>query len=403
VAGNRPISFEFLADVSQYLREVKGASVTTEDLADALVGVTESGDDLERKLGRSMRDAANDTEVLERAVRDVPKATDDMADKARRDFDRLGDDAQDAGQEVGQEFKQNLGESLASGDLEGLVTDTLGGLVASLKGPVGLVAGGIAAVAALAFTEIQRQAELTKAAIETLSAGVQDMYTQGIRNASRTQELQRVSQWLEDNTEKLRGFSDEAELIGVDLSQWASAIGTGGDALDEQEETLRQIIANNQIRTVQGDRISVRDNEVAAAARELLDFTVSTREETEGVAENMGFVAEATQDTAQTLGLVDTNMDGVIDDSDAIAGNMGTAAQHGQDLSQMDLNGDGAVDQADAIARRLHDAAREAALMRGDLDKVARLDFRNLSIAQQQAGGLTQAVGSAHGSQNRAG
>ena len=177
---NRPIKFEFIADVADYLRDVKKMEVSTDDIAEALIGVTESSDDLERKLSRAMRDAAKDTDVLERAVKGIPKATDDAADQAVRDFDRLGDSARDAGSEVGDEFRQNLGESLSSGNMEDLVQDTLGGLVAGLKGPMGIAFAGIAGIAALAFGQIKAKWEETQAAI---AAQTESMWTNSLAAA----------------------------------------------------------------------------------------------------------------------------------------------------------------------------------------------------------------------------
>ena len=64
MAANKPITLEFLAEVSQFLRETKKVDVSMEDLSDALVATSNSSADLERKLGRAMREAEKDTESL---------------------------------------------------------------------------------------------------------------------------------------------------------------------------------------------------------------------------------------------------------------------------------------------------------------------------------------------------
>lgn len=163
---NRPISFEFVAETAQYLRETKNLAVSTEDLAEALVAVSDGGDDLERKLSRAMRDAASDVETLERAVRNIPDATDEAADRAARDFDRLGDEAREAGRETGESFRQSLGESLGSGgSLTDAVTDTLGEAVGSLGGAAGIAASALAGGALLIFNQVKKSWEATMQAI----------------------------------------------------------------------------------------------------------------------------------------------------------------------------------------------------------------------------------------------
>ena len=112
---NKPISIEFTAETDKYEKGLKDAERATEKLGDEI-------EDLSKSSGKAARGVSDD-------------------------FDRLGDSAADAGSEVGDEFKQNLGQSLASGDMSALLTDTLGGLVASLKGPVGLAGAAIAGVA----------------------------------------------------------------------------------------------------------------------------------------------------------------------------------------------------------------------------------------------------------------
>ena len=162
---NRPISFEFIADVAQYLREVKKMEVSTDDVAEALLATSTSSQELEKKLSRAMRDAKKETDLLEKSIGDIPKATREAASKGGRAFHDLGDDAREAGREVGDEFKQNLGESLGSGDFEGLITGTLGGLVGGLTGTVGIAVAGLAGIAALGFNQIKASWEKTQAAI----------------------------------------------------------------------------------------------------------------------------------------------------------------------------------------------------------------------------------------------
>ena len=166
---NRPISFEFIADVAQYLREVKKMEVSTDDVAEALLATSTSSQELEKKLSRAMRDAKKETDLLEKSIGDIPKATKEAARGGGSAFRELGDDAADAGREVGSEFRQNIAESLGSGDFEGLVQGTLGGIAGSVKGAFAPAFAGIAGLAAIQFMKIKENWEKTQAAIAATS------------------------------------------------------------------------------------------------------------------------------------------------------------------------------------------------------------------------------------------
>jgi predicted nucleic acid-binding Zn-ribbon protein len=246
---NRPISFEFLADVSNFLRETKKVEVSVDDLADAFVQTTSDSDELERKLAQAMRASKQDVDTLERAVKDVGKASDTVADSAAHDFSRIGDEAADAGREVGDEFKQNLGESLSSGDLSGLLSDTLGGLVGSLSGPIGIAAAGVAGAAALVFNAVKQSWEETQQAISdsasslwsTTLAQLGDQIGQVTAQVSATvlvqQELSRLWQDSPDNMAKL---VEQAELLGINSNDVLPARAGDAQAIGRVNAALRQ-------------------------------------------------------------------------------------------------------------------------------------------------------------------
>jgi hypothetical protein len=225
--GNRPIEFTFVADVAKYLREVKKMEVSTEDIQDALVGVTNSADDLERKLSKAMRDAAKDTEVLERAVKDLPKATETAADESRKDFGRMGESAKEAGQEVGDEFKSNLSESLSSGDFTELITGTLGGLVGGLSGPIGAAAAGGIAIATALWQSFKGQSDKMKETMET-QLGFVDLLTGELDKVAKVEaglaELGggNLSQGIQDATKYANDlgleYGDIVDLVSGDLT-----------------------------------------------------------------------------------------------------------------------------------------------------------------------------------------
>lgn len=212
------------------------------------------------KFERSMKDAASDTEKLEKAIKDIPKATDKMADQAEDDFDRIGDEAADAGKEAGQEFQQNLGESVASGNLEDLLTDTLGGLVASLSGPLGLAAAGVAGVAALAFNKLREEWEKTQEAIKeqtesmwgTILAGVEGQIGESFARINKAtvvnEELDRL--W-NDDPEGMLKLVEASEKLGVSAKDVARARAGDEEALKRVKGEVDGILETMDLTTAE--------------------------------------------------------------------------------------------------------------------------------------------------------
>lgn len=219
----KPIRLEFVADVAKYLSETKKMAVSTEDVEAALVAATNTSEEMERKLRRAMRDAARDVDVLERAVDGVRKSSDRMGDEAGKSFRRIGDDAADAGREVGSEFRQNLGESLSSGNLEDMVGDTLGGLVASMSGPWAAPAVAGAALAAYLWTAFQKNEEAKRAAVEGVWEAM-DEVTGLIDQRERTDAFLR--DYGKDGTIPggLQRVREEAGRLGVDMETFAQML-----------------------------------------------------------------------------------------------------------------------------------------------------------------------------------
>jgi hypothetical protein len=269
--ANKPVSIEFIADVAKYLREVKKMEVSTEDVADALVATTNSADDLERKLSRAMKDSAKDTEVLERALKDIPKASGHMADDVKRDFDKVGDAGAEAGKETAQEFKQNLGESLSSGDLTAILQDTAGGLVSGLSGPLAWAAAALAGVAAIGFSKLQEQAEQAAQLADTYLGQMRErlgMIQADIDKAFKTQQMQ---EFVRENLDFFQSLNDELAEAGINANDYVTALYEGGQPLADMEAKLR---ANRDLHkeiVTQGDRTKVVYDDVGDSLDTLIN------------------------------------------------------------------------------------------------------------------------------------
>lgn len=273
----KPISIEFVADVAQYLRETKKLEVSTEDIADALVATSNSADDLERKLSRAMKDAERDTEGLERAIKDLPKASDDAARDIDKDMSKVEDSMADAGKESAQEFKQNLGESLASGDITSIIQDTAGGLVSGLSGPLAAAAAVLAGGAALAFGQMQKTAEQAAQLSETFLEKMRSNLTTAKEEMDAAFKQSQFQDWVVENLDMFQDINDELHAAGINADDYAQALFEGGDELEGMKDKLRGIMdIHGRLEGPVGHQKVVYD-ETGDAAAELLT-TISNME-----------------------------------------------------------------------------------------------------------------------------
>jgi DNA-binding transcriptional MerR regulator len=241
--AEKPIKFEFVAEVAQYLRETKKMEVSTEDIADALLHVSNESGDLERKLARAMREAEKDTESLKRVLDELPKSTRKAAQAADDDFKKIGDDARDAGREVGDEFRQNLGESLSSGSMEDLVSDTLGGIVGSMKGPLGLAAAGVAGVGALIFNKLKEEWQATVEAMGTMAQSlVEKQLEVGRQFLFQQERLEVMRDIIKENPDLWGKIREQAESLGYTLEDVASAMLGGTAEADAFKKKLQDAV-----------------------------------------------------------------------------------------------------------------------------------------------------------------
>lgn len=260
---SRELRTDFTGDADSLAKESKRA-------ADSL-GLVE---DETRQLGRTMSMADDDIEAmadaLEQSLRQSDRAKDSLA-KMRAEIRRLSDsgddigsvgrqlhdvadDAGDAGREVGQEFKQNLGESLSSGDLSGLITDTLGGLVAGLEGTAGIAFAGLAAGAALLLGNVKKSVEEWNAEIEATTEGFWQT------------ELEQLGDAIGETVIEL----NSAKLAAAELDRlWEESPDKMAELVEQAR--LLNVNANDVLLARAGDEAAIR--RVKAAADDYYDAT----------------------------------------------------------------------------------------------------------------------------------
>jgi hypothetical protein len=174
-AGNPSIVVRFAANVRDFL-------AGTDQVERALT-------DLESESGDLARSTEQDTDRMERAFRDAGRKIEATADRTGREagqgFRRSTADAgREAGRETANEFAQNLGESLASGNIEDIGADTAGGLIsgfASMGGVWGGVLAGLAIPVTAVFAKIRADAEKTRERVSTIADALRDVSAESER------------------------------------------------------------------------------------------------------------------------------------------------------------------------------------------------------------------------------
>jgi hypothetical protein len=312
--SNRPVSIEFIADVSKYLRETKKMEVSTEDIADAFVAVSNDSADLERKLSAAMRGAEKDVDRLARTIKDLPDATGKAAKEADKDFRKVGDSASDAGKETGQNFASNLGEGLSSGDLSDTLQDALGEMLGQIKGPLTAAIGVGAALALAVWNSFQQESKKQKEMLNSvlditdemtgaidkiglMRLGLEELgggdYGQGLRDAAKYARLIGVS--AEDLVAVVSGDLNPASqatlgLLQQEAAQYDELVKKRKLTPDERErrEAVREILATTKL-TVDAVRQGKDAQETWASA------TGETRTETENQARAQDAAARAAE------------------------------------------------------------------------------------------------------------
>ena len=239
---NKPINFEFTSDTDKYEKGLKDAERATRKL----------GDDIE----------------------DLPDSSGKAARGIKSDMDKVEDEMADAGKEGAQEFKSNLGESLASGDLSTILQDTMGGLVSGLSGPLAGAAAVFAGVAALGFQQVQKKAEEVAAATESIMGLMRDRF--GMIEAEMDKAFKRgqLKEFVTENIDLFQKLTPQLERMGVGADEYSSAMLEGGAAAKAMEERIRGILqAHTTMEGPLGHQRPVYDDIAQAAQATLTALT----------------------------------------------------------------------------------------------------------------------------------
>jgi hypothetical protein len=226
VARDPSIVVRFASNVRDFLKGTDQVEAALEDLAD------ESGD--------LARDVERDAERMGRAYKDAARKADRAGDDLNNGFGRKARKVgADAGKETGNEFAANLGESLSSGNLEDLATDTAGGLVASFgpAGPVGIALAGLAAVAAIQFGKMKADAAKLKEQVDAVWGALWD---EG-RAAALAEAKKQVEQFFRDQGDQADDVVRSLNRAGIAYDDLVKAAQGDAAAIAKVETALKRV------------------------------------------------------------------------------------------------------------------------------------------------------------------
>lgn len=223
-------------------------------LVDPLEDAQEALDDLGKSRGperleRDLKGAQKATDRLQDETEETARAIEREYKKAYREAKQAADDGlsgmSEAGREVGDELRQNLGETFSSfrGDLEDLpqiAQDTLGGLAGSgaLGGIPGLAATAAGAAGLGLIIGALDEAGKKQEALEQAASGWADAYIEaGGRIINAAQQVAMYNEIATD-PEKYAEAKKNAETWGVSIGVAINAMAGSTWALDEAQESL---------------------------------------------------------------------------------------------------------------------------------------------------------------------
>jgi hypothetical protein len=277
------LKLDILANTSQFVKEMKKAGASTEDISDALDDMAKDGEKAGEKLESSFRDIAK---ASKRAGDDVGTSMDDGFNKAKRGADDFKDEAKSTAKEAAASFDgsaESIGDAfqeVAANALEGF-------------GPLGAAAG--VAIAAGLGTGM--------AALEKFNDALESSREAAFDFASDLEDRANIAAQIESwttNIERFKQAQDIAYATGRDVADVISDLATGGDNLDDLQQafedmswetdlTLGRVTELNGV--LEGTKDGFDQGAAAAAAQEdavkkLNDTAKSKGEETRKFLEN---------------------------------------------------------------------------------------------------------------------
>lgn len=258
------IGVPFVADVKPFLKGTSDIEDALDQVVDALDGVASEARTTEDVVSSSLEgieaDATDASTTLERDFRSA-------FDKVERDAKRSGEKAGkgfskemtdetrkgskvvgEAGSEAGEEFSQNLGGAIASGDFSSVVQETAGGLAGTFgkAGPIGLALTALLGVGLAVFSSMQARAEALSEATQTLYDNIKSGADETALRAAALEQAFMQGNYVEN----LQYAQQVADDLGVSLETVVDTLMDADQTSDAYKDSLAEI---DRIQRKQGE------------------------------------------------------------------------------------------------------------------------------------------------------
>lgn len=315
------VSIDVGADTRDFVRATgRDMPAALEKVVDALQDVERSGersgDQIESAMKGAQRETDRQTDALRELVKQnkkVDESSDDIGRGAQRGFGK----ARESVGEFKQEALANFSEVTSSFDgsmssVLDLAQGTFGGL-GSLGGPIGLAAGGAAAILGGVFTGMTASAdENAKKAEERIASMYDDFLESGTNYRTKDQVAEAIKDIVSD-TDKWTVAQQQAKSAGIDVSLILQAQAGDAGALASVQATLAEKYAAARD---EADKYLVQKGPQAGAAnaeKNALAGLVSEYGNYSGQAQTAADKANAVRKAMEDLGVQTDTAAGKVD------------------------------------------------------------------------------------------
>jgi hypothetical protein len=240
VARGKGIEVPITADTKGFIKGTKQAEDTLEDFGDSLDAVAKDGTTAAERLDRAFADvdfkiAALEAEQaatkIEGSFKDAARAVGVSTDKIKADSKSS---FKTVGAEAGQEFSQNFGEAIRSGNPAEAIVETVTSLSGALGG-VGLALAGAFGIGAAIVSEIEKQ----NTRVREAATGLFNAARQGAIDAAAKEDFVNTILGTESWADALRKLAPLARTAGVSIGEVVQEIETGGTAVTGLDTALK--------------------------------------------------------------------------------------------------------------------------------------------------------------------
>jgi len=335
------IKISLVADVRSFIASFRKGTESVEDLVDEVKDLSDAGDDTARSM-------VKDLDKIGDAAEDAQRKTAKIGDGTHGSLKKAGA----ATSEFKDEAKQNFGEvaSSFSGDMASaadLVQGTLGGLAASIGGPLGVALGAASIGIGLFIAAAQAEAEKAKAIREEAVKDVHEALEEGIDPSEFIASTDQIIEQLETLQETGgKGFEWFFQADTDALSEFQTALEGVGESGGDVADVLR--LTDGRL-----EKYTKAVRKAADADQRRLDILTSQQTRTAAEHDEYRALIKTTEQQRLLLGYLDDEVSRrkAIGEASATATDSGLAAMQREQEAE-----EARADAAEETAQRRIDA-----------------------------------------------